>query len=300
MRTLSILAVAVFLAQGAFASPLAQSYRTIKKSVTAPDGGAFQTQAMQHRDALMRLLGDQDPKVRITALKALKAYVTQTSRVRDAVLRVYERDNELAVRYQAAKTLLFVAGYNRVESSLLDTARYGSDPELRAISVKALYSQAAGSSRVRSRVMDLARYESDKTVRAGALWALFAASGDSRVRDLLVNTAERESDTGIRVEALRSLYNGMGHSRVRDRVARIAMNTGEPAAVRKPAILLLSAVTSSRTRDWLQRIASREADSELRRAAILAMDPGNTEILDYFHLVRRDQNGRVIDPLDRE
>lgn len=300
MRLLPILALIAALASGAHAAPLAQSFQAVRNVVVSPDGKSFQTKALQNRDALERLLEDADASVRVAALKALKNYVTQTSRTRDRVLAVYERDLDKAVRYQAAKTLSFVAGYSRVENSLFNTARYGSDPALRAISVKALYAQAGGSSRVKGRILDLARYESDATVRAAAIWALFTASGDSQVRSFLLDTALREADVSLRIEALKSLYAGMGHGAVRDRVMRLAADGSESAAVREPAILLLSAVTTASTRDALQSIAKYEPDASLRAAAILAMDPANESLQEYFHLLRRTQQGGVIDPLDRE
>ena len=165
--------------------------------------------------------------------------------------------------------------------------------------LKALYTQTS-SSRVRNDLKALAQREPNKQVRQAAIWTLFAASGDNRTRDVLVDIARNSSDMDLRVEALKSLYNGMGNSRLRNTVRDTARNTSTDARLRFVSILLLSRIQDSRTRDVLQYIAQRDANDELRAAAIMAMNPGDDRIRAYFHLVRRDANGRAIDPLDDE
>ncbi len=259
------------------------------------------TKSYNEREILVRLLDDRDPAVRIAALKSLKNYVTQTSRVRDRVLRVYRDSSEkIEVRIQAAKTLLFASHYNDVWDRLLSIARYDNNTALRAISYKALYFQAAGNNRVRDRLKDAARNESNKEVRLAAVWGLFAATGDNRTRDILVNLARRDSDMDIRVEALKSLYNGMGNWRLADMVRDTARNTSTDERLRLPSILLLSRLQDSRTRDILINLARSERNTVLRQAAITAMNPNDESIWEYFHLIRRDQQGRLIDPLENE
>lgn len=275
----------------------------VRGAILAPGGAKLQINlSSQERDLLVDLLRDQDPKVRESALRALKHYAGQTSQVRDRILERYEdRNEEEAVRIQAAKTLSFTSHDNRVQDKLLDTAQSGSEsPALRAISYKALYLQTAGTTRIRDKVLEAARYESDGTVRRAAIWALFAGSGDSRVRDRLLEMARHDSDEDIRVEALKSLYGAMTYNEVRDRVRDMARYNSEPKAVRRSAILLLSAIISSDTRDTLQDLARRESDPELRQAAILALDPTDERIIRHFHLIRRTNNGQFIDPLENE
>lgn len=309
------IALAALLACGLSASPalagplasdqaFATSLSAVRTALLHPsDKGAqpFRLASSRERDVLVRLLRDPDPAVRKAALRALRQYVAQTSRVRDAVVGVYANANEeIEVRYEAAKTLVFVSGYSRVRDRLLYYAERGDDASLRSISYKALYTQTSATSRVRDRVLRAAVNESDKQVRLGAIWALFTASGDSRVRDPLVRMARYDRDEDVRIEALKSLYGAMGHSRVRDSILQVARDRSEKTAVRVPAVLLLSAVSNSRIRDTLKDMARYEKDPQLREAAILAMSPSDERIAEYFHLVRRTQDGRMIDPLAKE
>ena len=109
----------------------------------------------------------------------------------------------------------------------------------------------------------------------------------------------RDADPEVRRAAAKALKNYVMDNRVREAMLELARRSTEPD-VRRGAILSLSAVISSETRDALSDIARRDPDPEMRQAAILAMDPGSEAIARYFHLARRTQSGRFIDPLEDE
>ncbi|MBI2387278.1 MAG: HEAT repeat domain-containing protein [Elusimicrobia bacterium] len=278
------------------------SFFSAAAGVRAELGAAFKTASWNEVDTLLDLLRDSDPEVRRQAVRSLKAWVAQRSSTRDRVLDVYKSSAEdLAVRREAAKTLSVVSGNSEIHQALLDYARRGSDAGLRAVSYKALFWMVAQRSDVRDDVLDAARRESEPSVRLAAIWALFGAN-DSRVKDQLLDIAKRDSSEAARAEALKSSYGLMGYSEVRDLAYDLARDTGTPASARKAAILLHSNRVTSSQKDLLEEIATRDRDPRMRSAAIVALgNPRAEELLTYFHLVRRDQNGvMVYDPLDAE
>lgn len=259
--------------------------------------------SQQEEDTLLDLLRDNDPGVRLSAVKGLKAYVSRRSSTRDRVLDVLrDSHEEILVRAQAAKTLSIVSGYSEVYERLLDIARGNEDAGLRAVAYKSLYWQVASRSDVRDAVMDSAKRERDTEVRKGAIWAMFAGSGNSSTREALLDMGKRDSDPEIRVEALKSLYSQMGYSDVREAAYDLARNRSSEPSVRVTAILMHAFRTNNNQRELLQDISQRDSDMAARRAAITALgDPNSEEIYRYFHLVRRDSRGILIgDPLDYE
>jgi hypothetical protein len=304
MFRLSLLAVALLPLSAAastnFQTQLGAARLTILKAAGANSEG-FQTLSRQERDVLVDLLRDGDEPMKIAALRSLRSYVNQTSSIRRVVLRTYLNSQEpVTVRIQAAKTLSYVSQYREVYDALLRGGQRYTDTALRVISLKALYIRAMSDSSMRRALVQIAQRDNEKEVRLAAIWGLFQASGDNRVRDALWTMAQRDSDLDIRVESLRSLYLGMNHSRLHSEIERLAARTSEETDVRVAAVLLLSRIQSSRTRSLLQRLAQRDADGEIREAAVLAMRPTDERIREYFHLVQRNQNGSYIDPLDLE
>lgn len=308
MKHLFALLTAIVFAAPAYAAPVnsdmifnARLGALRQAALSGRTGEMIHLASTQERDVLVRLLRDPDASVRQAAVRSLKNYVGQTSRTRDAVLSVFSNTTEeAAVRYEAAKTLSFVAHDNRVRNRLINYAQRGGDSSLRAISYKALYTQAAGHSRFRDQITSAALREPDPEVRRAAVWTLFTASRNSRVRDALVRIVRGDSEMDIRVEALKSLYGAMGHLRVRNWVRSLARDGSSPAELRYPSILLLSAIIDSRTRRTLTDLARYSENAELREAAILAMNPRDIKIVRYFHLVRRLNNGTFLDPLENE
>lgn len=299
-NVLSLLLISAVGASAAVSSDLAAGVAAAR-AVVLRDGGPVRLASAQERDVLLTLLRDPDASVRKAALKSLRGYVGQTLSARDAVLSVYWNANEeVSVRKEAAKTLSLVSTYREVYDRLATYAERGPIPELQAISAKALYQQAAARSDVRHRLERVMLYGPDASVRAAAAWGLFAASGNPSTRDALVRASAYDASNVVRVEAIKSLYGAMGHSSVRYDAVRLALNTAAPAELRKPAIMLLSWGGDHQTRQALQRLARHEQNPELRAAAITAMNPADEAVARYFHLIRRTQNGAVIDPLEDE
>jgi len=296
--------VASVLAATASAAPSSEAaFAASAAAVSASMSASFKLASWNETDALLDLLRDPDAEVRRQAVRSLKAWVAQRSSTRDRIMDVYRnRNEELAVRREAAKTLSVVSGYTEVYRALLEQAERGSDAGLRAISYKSLYWTASQRSDVRNDLLDAARRESDPAVRRAAIWGLFAAANDNRVQDALEDIARRDHDQNARVEALKSLYGGMGSPSVRGLAYDLARNTAEKADVRRTAILMHANRVQSSQEDLLKDIAARDREPAMRQAAILALgNPRAEEISTYFHLLRRDQNGVLVnDPLDAE
>lgn len=297
------LLVASVLSAPAYAAPSSDaSFASMLSAGQTQISAKFVAASWNEEQALLELLRDRDVEVRRQAVRSLKAWVAQRTSTRDRVLEVFEdRNEELSVRREAAKTLSVVTTYPVVYRALLDYAQRGSDVSLRAISYKALYWAAAQRSDVRDDILDAARRENDRTVRLAAIWTLFAVNGNP-VKDVLIDIAERDTDGAVRVEALKSLYGLMGYSDVRDLAYDLARNPNVPTVVRRAAILLHSNRVSSRQKDMLEEIATRDHDPLMRTAAIIALgNPRSEELQTYFHLIRRDHNGVLVsDPLDAE
>ena len=268
-------------AQASPPADFAAQAASVEEEVRALRGpGSIRLSSYQERDTLLDLLRDGDPGVRRSAVRSLKNFIGQTYEVRDRVLALFRDEREdMPVRLEAAKTLSLATNHSEVRERLQDYARRGSDPALRALSYKALYSAAASLSHARSILVEAAKRESERSVRMGALWGLFLSGANYDARDALLETARRDSDPGLRVEALKSLYGAMGHSEVRDRVYDLARDTHEGVPVRYASILLLSAVVNSSNRDLLADLARREREPALREAAVMAMNPGVERIV---------------------
>jgi len=296
--------VATVLAVPASAAPSSDaSFAASAAAVSAQMNAGFRTASWNEEDTLLDLLRDQDPAVRLQAVRSLKAWVAQRTSTRDKVLDIFRNRNEdLAVRREAAKTLSVVSTYPIVYGALLDEARRGSDASLRAISYKSLYWMAAQRPDVRDALLDAARRETDPVVRSAAIWGLFAASQDNRVQDVLKDIARRGTDLEARVEALKSLYGGMGYPDVRDLAFDLARDATTPSAVRRAAILMHAARVQSSQKNLLETIAKHDRDPVMRAAAITALgNPRSEQIQGFFHLIRRDHNGVLVaDPLDAE
>ncbi len=293
-------------AEAAAEQSFLNAVKGIQVAITAqfksPEGVVALSQ--RDEDTLIRLFDDPDPKVRQSAVKAFKSYVTRRSDYRRRVLRILDRSNVVpAVKGEDLKTLSVVSNYSDVYRKLLNVARYGNDDGLRALAYKALYHSAASRSDVRDKLTYAARYEAKKEVRLGAIWGLFTASNNSRTRDRLAYLVRNDSDVDIQVEALKSLYWAMGDNRLRRQVVGLARNNG--TALRYTAILALSnpnARSRNEVENLLQRTARYDNDVEARRLAIVAMGNYKTdEIVRHFHLILRGNNGvPVNDPLEFE
>ena len=283
------------------AAPDLSAAASAARAIVLPEGRPVVLASTQEREVLLRLLRDPDAGVRQAALKSLRGYVGQTTFARDAVLRVFSDANEeTAVRKEAAKTLSLVSTYNVVHDRLVAMAERGTVQELRVISTKALYFEAAARSDVRARLERLLLQDPSPEVRAAAAWGLFKASHNSAPRDSLARAAARAASVAVRVEALKSLWNGMGHSGLRYDVVRLALNANAPAELRKPAIMLLSRGGDYQSQQALERLVRTEPDADLRTAAIQAMNPSDEAIARYFHLGRQTQHGTYLDPLENE
>ncbi|MFA5137626.1 MAG: HEAT repeat domain-containing protein [Elusimicrobiota bacterium] len=270
---------------------------------------AFMTQkavtqfSWQERDALLAMLRDPDPAVRIEALKALREYVGQSPYVWQTVLGVLNnRMEEPAVRYQSAKTLSRVAGYPEVWTTL---ARYATDmqtpPAFRGICYKSLWAAAAGNPQVRAGLLrGLTAAEPSVEGMTGAIWALGQASNHPDVAQALMRVAAHHPGMAIRVEAMKSLYQGTGRPEVLQAMAQTAGDLQTDPALRYPAILALSRVKTPQTQALLQNISMRDPNPALRQAAIMAMNPGDERIQAYFHMPRYTMDGRLVDPLENE
>ncbi len=296
--------VATVLAVPAVAAPSSDAaFEASAAAVSTQVSAIFQTASWNEVDTLLDLLSDKDPEVRRQAVRSLKIWVSQRTSTRDRVLDLFRNRNEdLAVRREAAKTLSVVSTYNVVHDALLAEARRSGDDTLRAISYKALYWMAAQRSDIRNALIDAARREAQPSIRRAAIWGLFASSNDNRTQEALEDIARRDSDAEVRAEALKSLYGGMGSNDVRGLAFDLARDINTPSAVRRAAILMHAARVQSTQRDLLERIARQDADPAMRAAAITALgNPRSEEILSFFHLVRRDNNGVMVsDPLDAE
>ncbi len=302
MKILHALAVLVSLSPALRAEPSASPAFFSALNGLRASVGSVTAFSQQEQETLLQLFNDSDPAVRRAALKAFRAYVGQRQSNWERVLEIARRTSEDAsVRREAIKTLSVVSGYNDVSDALLRIAQRDAEPKLRQVAYKALYWQAFSRSSVADELIREAVRGGDGDVRRAAIWGLFLAVGNTDPRESLLRLAERDSDAAVRVEALKSLYGAMGHSDVRDYVMRLARNGGEPS-VRLTAILALSARNNNDGRDILENIARRDSDPLARAAAITALgDPLSDELVRHFHLLRRDQSGRVIrDPLDLE
>ncbi|OGR46557.1 MAG: hypothetical protein A2X37_08785 [Elusimicrobia bacterium GWA2_66_18] len=277
----------------------AHAVRAAIQDFAGPAG--LRLRSEQEWEALLELLRDPDPSVRVSAARSLRNFVAQREEVRTALLGRYRDETEdLDVRHAAAKTLSVASLDSRVRENLLDYARRGSELSLRVLSYKALYFCADSYPLVRQALLDAVERAGDKRERLGAIWGLFSASANSEVRRVLVETARRGKDQDLRVEALKSLYKTMLNAEAVEPVYDMARDGAEEPAVRYPCILLLSAVGANRTRELLAELARRERDPRLREAAITAMNPSDERILRYFHLGGRTETGRILDPLESE
>ncbi len=277
-----------------FASTLAAGHAQI--------GAKFVVASWNEEQALLELLRDRDVEVRRQAVRSLKVWVAQRTSTRDRVLEVFENRNEdLSVRREAAKTLSVVTTYPVVYQALLDYAQRGTDLGLRAFSYKSLYWAVSQRRDVLDEVINAAQRENNQAVRLAAIWTLFAADGNP-VKDALIGIAGRDNNEAARVEALKSLYGLMGYNDVRDLAYDLARNPNTAVAVRRAAILLHSNRVNTMQKDMLQEIATRDRDPQMRTAAIIALgNPRSEELQAYFHLIRRDHNGVLVnDPLDAE
>lgn len=303
MKTLHALAVLVSLSSAVRAEPSASPAFFSALTGLSASVGRVTMASQQEQDILLQLFNDSDPAVRRSALKAFRVYVGQRQSHWERVLQIARDTREDAsVRHEAIKTLSVVSGYNNVSDGLLWIAQRDAAPALRMVAYKALYWQAMSRSSMADELLREAVRGGDADLRRAAIWGLFLAVGNTQPREALLRLAERDSDAGVRVEALKSLYGAMGHTDVRDTVMRLARTqSGEPS-VRLTAILALSARNNNDGRDILEAIARRDADPLARAAAITALgDPLSDDLVRHFHMLRRDQSGRVIrDPLDLE
>lgn len=280
-----------------FSAAVSAAHSQLKASFTPV------TASQQEKETLRELMKDRDPQVRQAAVRAFKSYVTQSRADYELVLDMLKSYSETKeVKIQCVKTLSFVAHYNDVSDALLSVAKsYNADKDLRAIAYKSLYWQAAQQNSVRDELLSVAKGYGDADLRRAAIWGLFLSVNDNSTREALLDIVKRGNDGALRVEALRSLYGSMNYNDTRDAVMELAKRSYDKP-LRRAAILALSARNNNDGRDILTEIAHRETDPELRQAAITALgDPFSEELTRFFHILRRGQNGGLVnDPLDAE
>lgn len=251
------------------------------------------------------LLEDRDPEIRLAAVKSARKYILN-SFAQDPVLEIFRNRNERAdIRTEAARTLSYASGYYKVTDAFKDLLRRssGEPRELRAMTYKAMFAAAAQSSSHQDFLVDAVKYgEKDKEARLAAVWALFDSAQNSRPQDLLIDLVKYgNEEEAVRVEAIKSLYGAMGHYRVKDLVLDLAKNGNETKAVRLTAMKALSAVNGdSWVKSFLDDTLRREADTQLRAAAVWASSPDPMEVREFFHLGYLLQNGGYVSPIERE
>lgn len=251
------------------------------------------------------LLEDPSPEIRLAAVKSAKRYILN-SYAQEPVLEIFKDRKERAdIRVEAARTLSYASGHYKVTDAFRDLLRYssGEPRELRVMTYKALFSAAAHSSSHQDFLTDAVKYnEKDKEARLAAVWALFDSSQNSRPQDLLIDLVKYgNEEEAARVVAIKSLYGAMGHYRVKDLALDLAKSGNEPRAVRLAAIKALSAANGdSSVKSFLDDMIRREADAQLRAAAIWASAPDLMEVREFFHLGYKLENGGYVSPIERE
>lgn len=250
--------------------------------------------AVDNRSALLLLLDHPDPQVQKNALRSLRYSVGQTEYARRKVLSVMEDPRRTReVRYQAIKTLGWVAGYPDVQSRLMfyaDHPQTASD--FKALHMKALYTRAAGDPRVRQFLMNRMATERDPVALSGAIWALGEASHYPDTAAALMRAARFAPTPALQDAAMRSLYRGTGRPEVRAFIdAAIIGRVPASLEARESAVRLSGTIAG--TQRALAALAAnpravdpRLNDAEAARLSAaatqaLAGDPRETAV--YFH-----------------
>lgn len=264
--------------------------------------------AFSTEDQLIDLSRDADPAVRKAAVRGLRNWM-HVSRAKDRVLEVLrDRSERLEVRREAVKDLSVFLNDWTSNEALRDLARDGSEPvEMRALAMKAMYNAAPLDSGLRSFLTDQIKgyWQGNVVLRRAAVWGLFrSVQNDNSVRSELLDLLRSVNEaTAVRIESLKSLYLAMADWNVQDEMKDLAKSPYVDIDLRYGAVLALSTrQTDYDTRSLLEDLSRAGHPAALRRAATLALgDPGNEEILAYFHLsFRRMPDGRYTDPLDGE
>lgn len=256
------------------------------------------------QDRLLEMSRSHDASNRQTAVRGMR-YVWHDEAIRGRVLEMLRDAKEnIEVRRECLKTLTSQFNDGRaVEAIQFWAFREDSSPTLTALARKALHTAAVADSDARRELLGAARGGSVELRRA-AIWGLFEASqNDSVVRDFLLETAgSRREKADVRIEALKSLYLAMDTWKTKDMVLDWAKNKEEDLSLRYGAILALS----RQKEDWgvkaaLEDLSKDDQLRQIRHAAALSLaDPGNPEIISYFHLGYRRGGpyGTYVDPID--
>lgn len=305
---LRLAALALCFAVPSFATPAvpvhdAEFAGTVAKIASEAKGLAADFFAashwMQDRE-VVALLRDQDPQVRVAALKYARSMpLIQDVDVRREVGAMASNERVLDVRLEAVRTLYWVAQYNDFQRQLFDLARHDAQPRVRAMAYKALHSAAAHSSSVWRYMLYAARNEKNLEVQQAVAWSLFECSGQPDVRRELERTAWNAGlDAGLRLEAVKSLYGAMVYSEISRGMIRLAYDVGQPKDLRLAAILALSAVTGSEVSRAIEGLL-RDPDPGIRAAAVQAAGGLSEELRRFFHLGYK-LNDRYVSPIENE
>lgn len=257
------------------------------------------------QNQLEDLLRDRSPEIRKAAVKNSRNYILN-SRIHDMIIDILRNKTELVdIRIEAARALCYASSYSRVRDALIDVIKYGNEPnELRIMAYKALWNVAGSYSQVKDFLLDSLRYyEKDREAKKAVIWALFAASNDYRVREVLLDIIKNKTtgEEAIRIEAIKSLYSGMHDYRAKETIIDIVKDKNEKKAVRLTALKALSAVNrDSRVRDLLEDMIRYEKDEELKVGAIEASSPKQSDIVEFFHLGYKIENGAFVNPIEKE
>lgn len=250
---------------------------------------------------LVALMRDPDPGVRAAALRYARSMpIIQNRNVRGQIAAMAADEADLGVRLEAVRTLYWVSQYNEEQRRLLALARGDREPRVRAMALKVLHTAAKSSSLVWREVLDLTRNEADLEVRKAAIWGLFECAGLPDVRRVLLDMIwDGGLDTDLRVEAVKSLFGGMGHSDAFRDMIRLAKDEGQPKALRLAGILVLSGAQGSEISRTVEGLL-RNADPEVRAAALKAGGGMTDELRRFFHLGRRLDDRTYVSPIEEE
>ena len=262
--------------------------------------------AVDNRSALLVLLDHPNPQVQLNALRSLRYSVGQTEFARLKVLSVMEDPRRARdVRYQAIKTLAWVAGYPDVQSRLMFYADHPQTaPDFKALHMKALYTRAAGDPRVRLFLMNRMATERDPVALSGAIWALGEASHYPDTAAVLMRAARFAPTPALQDAAMRSLSQGTGRPEVRAFIDAVILGRVPVSLEARQSAVRLSGTIPGTQRALAvlaanpRAIDPRLSDAEAARLSAvatqaLAGDPRETAV--YFH---RAFYG--YDPLDGE
>lgn len=206
----------------------------------------------QSEGALLELVEDRDPAVRMTALQGLARIRSQST----APIQRYLRDRNMGVRREAARAL-GASGKAPLSRVLIEAARQEAEPEVRAVML--LAAGEAGDKKQARALEAFLRSSSESTrVAAGrALCRLGAPAGVAFARQLLRSADRFERRQGL------ALFEG-GKARDVEKVVRPMLKDRDPAVAATAARILYQG-GDQRMLDWLV-VASHRASGDAKLA----------------------------------